>query len=75
MSVLMPSVTPTSDESEELAVIENAVKTYVEEELTKFIMGLRGIEEWDSFVETVKGMNVERAIEIRQGAYDRYMAR
>lgn len=75
ISVLMPSVTPTSDESEELAVIENAVKTYVEEELTKFIMGLRNMEEWDSFIETVKGMNVERAIEIRQGAYDRYMAR
>lgn len=75
VSVLMPSVTPTSDESEELALIENAVKTYVEEELTKFIMGLRSMDEWDSFVETVKGMNVERAIEIRQGAYDRYMER
>ncbi len=71
----MPAVTATSDESEELAAITTALNTYVQEECTKFIMGLRDINEWDDFVATVKGMNVDRAIEINQAAYDRYMAR
>ena len=75
VDVLMPTVTPTSEESEELAVIEGAITTYVEEELTKFIMGLRDMSEYDSFVETLKGMNIDKAIAIRQAAYDRYNAR
>jgi len=75
LEVLMPVTTPTGEEAEELAVIENALKTYVEEELTKFIIGIRDMNEYDSFVETLKTMNVQRAIEIKQAAYDRYMAR
>lgn len=75
LEVLMPPTTPTSEESEELAVIESAINTFVEEELTKFIMGIRDISEYDSFVETIKTMDIDRAIEIKQAAYDRYMAR
>lgn len=75
LEVLMPTVTATSEEAEELATLEGSIKTYVSEELTKFIMGSRDISEYDSFVEALKSMNVERAIEIKQAAYDRYMAR
>lgn len=75
LEVLLPTVTQTSEEAEELATITSAITTYVEEELTKFIMGIRDLNEYDSFVETLKTMGVERAIEIKQAAYDRYMAR
>ncbi len=75
VSVLMPPTTQTAEEAEELAILESAIKTYVEEEVTKFVMGTRDMSEWDAFVETVKGMDVERAIEIKQAAYNRYMAR
>lgn len=74
-AVLLPTLTPLSEEAEELAGIEVATKTYVEEELTKFIMGLRDLSEYDSFVETLKTMNIERAIELKQIAYDRYLTR
>ena len=73
--VLLPAVSATSEEAEELAALESSISTYVEEELTKFIMGIRDISEYDSFVESLKQMGVDRAIEIKQAAYDRYMAR
>ncbi len=75
LEVLLPSIAPTDEEAEELATINAALSTYVKEECTKFIMGLRDISEFDSFVESLKGMKVERALEIQQVAYERYQAR
>lgn len=75
LNVLMPTISATTEESEELATLTSSINTYVEEELTKFIMGTRDISEYDSFVDTLKTMGIERAIEIEQAGYDRYMAR
>lgn len=75
LEVLLPAVAPTESEAEELATINAALSTYVKEECTKFIMGLRDLNEFDSFRDSLKGMNVERALEIQQAAYDRYQAR
>lgn len=71
----MPTVSATAEEAEELATITASTDTYIQEELTKFIMGTRDLNEWDKFVETVKGMNIEKAIEINQAAYNRYLSR
>ena len=54
-------------------VITAALGTYVTEECTKFILGTRSLDEFDSYVEELKSMQVERAIELKQAAYDRYM--
>ena len=72
---LLPSLSPNSEESEELAAINSAIDTYVKEESTKFIMGLRDLSEYDSYIETLKGMGIERALEIYQKAYEEYLAR
>ena len=58
-----------------MATINAAVSTYVKEETTKFIMGLRDLNEFDSYVESLKGLNIDRALEIEQAAYERYLAR
>ena len=71
---LYPNAPATAEEAEELAGITSQLKTYVEENLTKFIMGVRSMDEYDKFVEELKSLKVERAIEIKQAAYDRYMA-
>lgn len=75
LDVLLPNVSLTAEEAEEVAALEGAFKTYVEEELTKFIMGTRDINEYDDFVKTVKSMGAERCIEIKQAAYERYLAK
>lgn len=71
-----PLVSFTDDELREKTNIESAISTYVQEASMKFIIGDMDIEtEYDSFIETLKGMQIERLIEIYQTAYDRYMAR
>jgi len=40
------------------------------------ITGEMSVEnDWDTFVATIKGMNIDRAVEIQQASYDRYLAR
>lgn len=73
VDVTYPPVSHTADESEELTVITTAAGTYVIEECTKFIMGTRSLDEFDAFVEELKNMQIEKAIEIKQAAYDRFM--
>ena len=58
----------TPELTTELAGLKTDIKTYVEEMTSKFIMGLEPIDKFDSFVETINGMDVARAIEIQQDA-------
>ena len=70
-----PPLSPTAEESSELAKIMSDVNTYVNEYLVKFIMNQEPINNFGTFVENVKKMKIERAIEIMQQAYDRYTKR
>lgn len=73
---LSDTVTMTSDEVREYSAIFNDIKTYVIEQIPRFITGDRSVaEEWDDFVNEVKGMNIDKCIEYWQNAYDRYLAR
>lgn len=68
-------LTPTPEESKELASIISATNTYVSQMFSKFVMGVEPLENFDKFVAEMKKMNIERAIEIRQNCYDRYKER
>lgn len=74
-SIIMPPVSLTVEESDEYAKIMNEITTYVQESIVKFIMGQKSLDEFDSFVEELNAMGLERATEIQQDAYDRYIAR
>ena len=75
INVIYPMASYTTEESEELAAINTAVNTYVSEECTKFIMGTRSLDEFDDFVAEIKELKIDKALEIKQAAYDRFMAR
>ena len=76
IEVKLPSIAPAEEDAEELAGINAALNTYVQEESTKFVMGLRSLDEFDDFVATMKSSyNVERALEIQQKAYEQYIAK
>ena len=50
-------------------------QTYYKASAVDFITGVRDIDaDWDSYIETLKGMGIEEAISMCQGAYDNYMA-
>jgi putative aldouronate transport system substrate-binding protein len=74
-SKLMPPITLTADESSKSASIMNDVKTYRDEMVNKFIMGAEPIENFDKFVNTIKGMGIDTAVKSRQAALDRYNTR
>ncbi|WP_237266334.1 extracellular solute-binding protein [Thermoclostridium stercorarium] len=67
-----PPATTTPEEAQELATIESDINTYVDEMTLRFIIGTEPLSNFDKFVETVKSMNIDRAIEIRQKSVDRY---
>jgi len=71
----MPPVTTTSEEETEFAQIMGDIETYVDEMTVKFIIGDEPLENYDAFIERIKSMNIDRAIEIQQGALERYNRR
>ena len=46
----------TSDELEEIAVVTNPVSTYVTENVMLFIDGTRPMDEWDAFIDEIRGL-------------------
>lgn len=71
-SQVLPMTTMTLDESKEYSEIMSDINTYIAENRIKFVMGVEPISNFDAFVEQIKKMGIERAIEIQQAALDRY---
>lgn len=69
------AVTMTPDERTESSSIYNMLDTYIEEMALKFITGEEPLDNYDSFIATLNSMGADRLLEIRQTAYDRYLAR
>jgi len=72
---IMPPVSANSDEAAELARIMNNIKTYSDEMESKFITGAISMSEFDAYVAQIKKFGIEKAIEIKQNCYDRYMTK
>lgn len=71
----IPMVTPTPEESSELARLQNELDTYRDEMVWKFILGTESFDNYGKFIDQVKSMGIERIVEIKQAALDRYNAR
>ena len=73
---IYPPASTTSEEASELATIMNNINTFVDEMENKFITGLVDIgSEWEAYQAQLEKFGMSRAIEIKQAAYDRYMAK
>ena len=70
-----PTVTLTEDEAQEYAEIMSDIETFRDEKIVRFIIGSEDLEGFEDFVSTIEKMNIERAIEIKQEAYDRLQER
>ncbi len=75
VEVREPRVTMTPDEAEEFAELTVELDKVVDETFIAFVLGTKSLDEYDTFIETLKKVNVDRAIEIKQAAVDRYNAR
>lgn len=73
--IKMPPITMTPEENNEYSSIMSDLETYYDETITRIIMNEQSIDQFDEFVDTLKGMGIERAIELQQQALDRYLDR
>lgn len=55
--------------------IFNDANDYINENVSNFITGAKSLDEFESFVDAIRGMGIDTCKEIRQAAYDRFMAR
>ena len=74
--LLLTSVlTFTADEGNVNATNIADIDTYVSEMSIKFINGEEPLSNWDTYVETIKGMGLDEVVANYQAAYDRYINR
>ena len=73
---ILPPITMTPEESDEYKSLNSQVTTAVDEFRDKVLAGSIDVNEgWDAYIEQIKGMGVERMVELQQAALDRYNAR
>jgi putative aldouronate transport system substrate-binding protein len=72
---ILPPITMTADEGAEYSRIMSDIETYRKEMVLKFILGTEPLSNYDSFVNQIKSMNIDRAIELQQAALDRFNQR
>jgi len=71
----MPAVTVTEAEARELADLQTAIDTYVNEMYIGFIIGSEDLSNYDKYVANLESMGLKRVLEIKQAQLDRYNAR
>ena len=73
----LPPLTPTPEESTEMAQIIQAINTYANEMMVRFILGLDPVNAstFDAYIDQIRRMGLDRAAEIQNAAYRRFLAR
>lgn len=69
------SVTLSEDERDTYNTVMTDVNTFMEQTCMEFMMGTRSFDTYDQFIEQLRGMNVQDAMDAYQAALDRYNAR
>lgn len=71
-----PSIAPpfTNDEYDHIInAYEEKIDKYAEQQITKFIMGIRDIEEWDKYIKEIRSMGLDLMLETYDTAYRRML--
>lgn len=72
---LLPPVTQLPEEAKEITKIMNEVNVYVKESEIKFILGDKPLDEFDAYVGQLKKLGIDKAVELKQKALERYQKR
>lgn len=72
----LPKLTVAPDKAGDYRTIMNEVQTYTQEMYIKFITGKANFEgDWDTYVNTIKGMGIDFATQAMQDAYTAFQNR
>lgn len=72
---IMPNVSLSTEQQNELASIVENIETYKLEMENKFIMGVEPLDKFDEFRNELKTRGIEKYIQYEQEAYDKFMNR
>lgn len=71
----LPELTPTLQESDEIATIMNDINNYTNETYMKLLLGAEPIDRIDAHVAQLKKLGLDRAMQLYQAQLDRFNAR
>ncbi|RCW51920.1 extracellular solute-binding protein [Paenibacillus prosopidis] len=72
---LLPPITPTTEEAGELSALMDGIGEYVMDAELRIILGVDAIDAYDDMVKQLKRLGIDRILEIKQAAYERYVNR
>ena len=71
----IPFAAMTEEEATRMSEIENELTTYMEEALAKLILKQYSLDDFDTYVEEMKGLGLEDYVNIQQGRINRYLGK
>lgn len=71
----LPHLYVQEDELNELANLSNSIDTYASEMILKFIIGTEPLDNYDNAVAQLKTRGIDRVLEMKQAAYERYLTK
>lgn len=72
ISILLPNIAHTAEESALVAEKLNEINTYKQEMVMKFVLGETSLDEFETYVQNIYDLGIEEVIELKQAALDRY---
>lgn len=72
---LLPNLYVSNEDQKSLSNIDNNLKTYMDEVITKLIMGTESFDNYDNIMKELENRGIYDAIEIYQRAYEEYLER
>lgn len=72
---LKPQLAFTEKEMETMTTTGEAVKKHREENISKFVLGQRSLDDWGKYLDEAKKLGYEKVLEIHKQSYDRMSAK
>ncbi|MEF3305845.1 extracellular solute-binding protein [Paenibacillus sp. GYB003] len=72
-SKLQPKPAFTEKENDVLTTVGQSIAKHREENITRFILGEKGMDQWDAYVNEVKRLGLEQVMKVYKDAYDRVL--
>ncbi|WP_068773424.1 extracellular solute-binding protein [Paenibacillus sp. FJAT-26967] len=66
-----PRLAYTNEENEVISMTGEAVKKYKEEQIAKFILGQKSMDEWDAYVAEINKLGVQKVLDVHKAAFER----
>lgn len=73
--LVLPQIEMTDEEGLKYNSLYTDIQTMVQEKTAAYIMGTESLDTYDDFVASIKAMNIDECIALKQAALDRYEAR